>query len=195
MLLLILSVLQSLFTAVEQHPVEADINLTIAEQASQPFSYNGHALVFGTRFTGEIMGYEMAYDGTTLSIWAEDTGELTLSTPSESELMEVNPFLLAREIYKVSRETERIAPDGNSAVITLTPAEGAPAPQGKTPTRVVVRVKRDGERWSPVAIELHEGTKVTTLTLSNVRWLATAPAFTLNHPDAYVNDMRLPIHK
>ena len=187
-LLLILSILQSLFTAVETKPLEADINLTVTEQRAQPFSYNGHGVVYGKRFLAALMGYELAYDGRTMYVWAEDTDELTLTTPSEQELLEVNPFLFAREVYKVSRETKKVAADGRTAVITLTPAEQT-ATQRQT-TRVVVRVSREGNDWLPTDIELHEGTKVTKLSFSHVRWADTDIVFVLDHPSAFLNDLR-----
>ena len=70
-LLIILTVLQSLFAALEQKTLQSDFTITIADTQSavaysQPMTYSGTLAMHGKQFILEMFGIEAAYDGNTL---------------------------------------------------------------------------------------------------------------------------------
>ena len=119
LLLIICTVLQSLLATLEQKTLLSDFSLSIAEQQSQPITYTGDLAVHGKQFTLSMFALEAAYDGNTLYMYSEDTEELTLSTPSQEELLQTNPFLYAQALLPICQYTEKVL--GDKTQITLTP--------------------------------------------------------------------------
>lgn len=181
LLLILLTVLESLLTTMETRTLQANFTLTISENATQPLSYRGSLTMQGPKFLLNAMGQEMAYDGLTLYSYSQDLDELTLSEPTEADLLMTNPFLFARAIYKECNITERRSQDGKSDIITLTPRDQSLGIQ-----RFVLSV-RDG---IPQSGEVVEGKKTTRVVLQNPKFIPTPPSWTVNHPNAYVNDLR-----
>lgn len=187
MMLVILTVLQSFLAGLESKTLQADFTLTIAADVSQPLNHTGSITLLGKCFRLSVFDMQAAYDGNTLYIYSEDTDELTLSHPSDKELMETNPFLFAQALSKVCNITEREA--GNSTIITLTPKDQSIGIQ-----RFTLTVDADG---LPSRLEVKEGKKTTSLALRNVRYLASDDAKKIDYkllstdfPTAYVNDLR-----
>ena len=90
-LLITLTILQSLLSTMEQKTLVSDITLTQTESNNtnnMPLTYTGTLTMRGKQFTLSILGLEAAYDGKTLYVYSEDTEEMTLSTPSDEELMQ-----------------------------------------------------------------------------------------------------------
>lgn len=98
LLLILTATLASFLTGLETKTLQTDFTLTIAENATQPLNITGTITVHGTQFLLSAMDYEAAYDGSTLYLWQPETAELTLSTPTAEELLEVNPFLYAKAL-------------------------------------------------------------------------------------------------
>ena len=98
LLLIIFTVLQSLLAALEQKTLVSDFSICIAEQNAQPMTYTGDLTMHGKQFALSMFDMEAAYDGNTLYMYSEDTEELTLSTPSQEELLQTNPFLYAQAL-------------------------------------------------------------------------------------------------
>ena len=193
-LLIILSALTSFLAGLETKTLQSDFTLTIAADAAQPLNHTGSVTMQGERFRLSIFDMQAAYDGNTLYIYDESTDELTLSHPTEQELLETNPFLYARALSKVCNITERQT-SGGQTLITLTPKDQSIGIQ-----RFTLTLDKDD---LPVRLEIREGKKTTSLTLRNPKYSTTNATSTAeeisiinyqlsitNYPTAYVNDLR-----
>ena len=187
---LILSALTTLFATLEQTVLEADFTLTVSTDNAQSsaMAYPGTVTMQGRQFLFSLMGTQAAYDGATMYLYEEDTDELTLSTPTEEELVETNPLLLAQYMTSVCNVTERHvnpADEGSDILVVLTPKDAASVPF----TRLTLRLTSVQEPL-PVSLEMTEKHQTTLLKLRNARYTDASPSFRLSPPDAYVNDLR-----
>ena len=174
--------LDTFLQTLAEHTLRSDFVISISDDASQPMNYPGTITMRGDRFTLEMFDMEAAYDGKTLYVYSATTDELTLSTPTEQELMEANPFLYAQALSKVCTITEQTtAPQ--SLTIILTPNDQSAGIQ-----RFTLRIEK--ETMLPSSIEIKEGKQLTTLRLTNPTYTADIPSFTITKPDAFLNDLR-----
>ena len=174
--------LDTFLQTLADNTLHADFVITISEGASQPMNYPGTITMRGDRFMLEMFDMEAAYDGKTLYVYSATTDELTLSTPTEQELMEANPFLYAQALSKVCTITEQTAAP-QALTITLTPNDQSAGIQ-----RFTLRIEK--ETMLPSSIEIKEGKQLTTLRLTNPTYTADIPSFILTKPDAFLNDLR-----
>ena len=182
LLLITLTVLQSLLATLEQKTLVSDFAISIAEAQAQPTTYTGELAMRGKQFTLSMFAIEAAYDGNTLYMYSDDTEELMLSTPTEEELQQTNPFLYAKALLPVCQHTEKAM--GDKTQITLTPND-----QSAGITKFVLRVTT--ATLLPTSIEIHEEDgKRTTLRLNNARYTDDNPSFVLEKEGAYINDLR-----
>jgi hypothetical protein len=115
-------------------------------------------------------------------MYSEDTEELTLSTPTEEELTQTNPFLYAQALLPVCQYAEKVV--GEKTQVTLTPNE-----QSAGIEKFVLRVVTT--TVLPTAIDIYEvGGKVTTLRLNNARYTDEAQSFAIEKEGVFVNDLR-----
>lgn len=163
-LLIILTALSSFLTTLETKTLSSDFTLTIAADATQPLNQTGAITLNGDRFRLSFLDIEAAYDGKTLYMYQADTDELTLSHPTEQELLETNPFLYAKALSTVCNITERQT-SNDQTLITLTPKDQSVGIQ-----RFILTLDKN---QLPVRIEIKEGKKTTTLTLRNAKYLTT----------------------
>jgi hypothetical protein len=181
-LIITLTILQSLFSTLEQKTLQSDFSITIAQEQTQPMTYAGTLAMRDKKFALEFFGIEAAYDGETLYMYSEDTEELTLSTPTEEELVQTNPFLYARALLPLCEYAEKAM--GDKTQITLTPRD-----QSLGINKFVLRLVTT--TLLPVAAEIHESDgKVTTLRLNNPEYKNECPKFSIEKPEAFINDLR-----
>ena len=182
LLVIIFTILQSLFATLEQKTLQSDFTLSVAEAQAQPITYTGTLSMHGKQFALEMLGMEAAYDGQTLYTYSEDMDELTLSIPSEEELTQTNPFLYAQALLPICQYDEKEL--GEQTQITLTP-HGSAAGISK----FILRVSTAS--LLPVSAEIHEVEgNITTLRLSNAQYTDSTPHFVIEKADAFVNDLR-----
>lgn len=182
LLIITLTILQSLFSTLEQKTLQSDFSITITQEQTQPMTYAGTLAMRDEKFALEFIGIEAAYDGQTLYMYSEDTEELTLSTPTEEELIQTNPFLYARALLPLCEYAEK--PVGDKTQITLTPRD-----QSLGINKFVLRLVTT--TLLPVAAEIHESDgKVTTLRLNNPEYKNACPKFSIEKPEAFINDLR-----
>ena len=174
--------LDSFLQTLADHTLRSDFVISVCEEASQPMNYPGTITMRGDRFTLEMFDMEAAFDGKTLYVYSATTDELTLSTPTEQELMEANPFRYAQALSKVCTITEQTAAP-QALTITLTPNDQSAGIQ-----RFTLRIEK--ETMLPSSIEIKEGKQLTTLRLTNPTYTAAIPSFILTKPDAFLNDLR-----
>ena len=192
--------LDTFLQTLADHTLRSDFVISISEDASQPMNYPGTITMRGDRFTLEMFDMEAAFDGKTLYVYSATTDELTLSTPTEQELMEANPFRYAQALSKVCTITEQpstgdagVPPAGRkqgggantttNITITLTPNDQTAGIQ-----RFTLRIQKD--TMLPLSVEVKEGKQQTTLRLTNPTYTTNIPSFTLTKPDAFLNDLR-----
>lgn len=182
LLIITLTILQSLFSTLEQKTLQSDFSITITQEQTQPMTYAGTLAMRDQKFALEFIGIEAAYDGQTLYMYSEDTEELTLSTPTEEELIQTNPFLYARALLPLCEYAEKAV--GDKTQITLTPRD-----QSLGINKFVLRLVTTN--LLPVSAEIHESDgKVTTLRLNNPEYKNECPKFSIEKPEAFINDLR-----
>ncbi|MBR5854704.1 MAG: outer membrane lipoprotein carrier protein LolA [Paludibacteraceae bacterium] len=181
-LLITLTVLQSLLATLEEKTLVSDFSISIAEQQAQPITYTGDLAMHGKQFRLNMFNMEAAYDGNALYMYSEELEELTLSTPTEEELTQTNPFLYAQALLPVCQYAEKAV--GDKTQITLTPND-----QSAGITKFVLRVTTT--TLLPTAVEIHEnGGKTTTLRLNNAHYTDETPSFVIEKEGAFINDLR-----
>ena len=185
MFLLILTILTSFLANLEQKTLQSDFTVTVAEEVNAPMNYPGTLTMQGRQFAVAMAGLEAAYDGQTMYMYSAETDELTLSNPTEQELVEANPFLFAQALTKACTVTEKSSSDGQQTIVTLTPKE-----QNTGINRFVLKVRNSD--LMPLSVEIKEGKKTTTLLLTSPRFVSAQQKYTLEpEPTTYVNDMRI----
>lgn len=106
-----MTALSAFLTSLETKTLQTDFTLTVTENVSQPMNITGSITVNGERFVLAALDYEAAYDGNTLYLWQPDTEELTLSTPTQQELIEANPFLFAKALDQQGKKVNIVLDD------------------------------------------------------------------------------------
>ena len=184
-LLTILTVLSTFLTNLEQKTLQSDFTVTVSEEVNAPMNYPGQVTLCGQKFLLTMFGIEAAYDGKTLYMYNGDLDELTLSNPTQQELLEANPFLYARALVDVCNTTERPNNDKTQTIITLTPKD-----QSAGINRFTLRVRNSD--LLPLSVEIKEGKKTTVLKMKEPKWVTTKPVYEIKpEKNTYVNDMRL----
>ena len=185
LLLIILTVLQSLLATLEQKTLVSDFTMTYTQSPianSQPMTYTGDLAMHGKQFKLSMFAMDAAYDGNTLYMYSEDTEEVTLSTPAEEELLQTNPFLYAQALLPVCQYAEKQV--GEKTQMTLTPND-----QSAGIEKFVLRVET--ATLLPTNVEIHEADgKLTTLRLNNAHYTDETPSFTIEKEGAFINDLR-----
>ena len=184
MVAIIISILTSFLSSLSSSTLTSDCVLSISSEQSHPFSYPGSVVLEGDKFLISMLNMEMAYDGRTLYIYSEDTEELTLTTPTEEELMQTNPLRFAKALVEVSRVEEKTLTTGNK-VVTLYPNDLSAGV-----VRVTLTLDKEGKL--PISIEIKEADKTSRLTFIEPT-LSSAPSanrYQLDKPNAFLNDLR-----
>ncbi|MBQ4395565.1 MAG: outer membrane lipoprotein carrier protein LolA [Paludibacteraceae bacterium] len=185
-LAVILTVLSSFLANLETKTLQSQFTITVAEEVNAPMNYPGEIIMQGNKFRLEMFDLEAAYDGKTMYMYSSQTDELTLSNPTEQELLEANPFLYAKALVGVCNTTERTTSDGLQTIITLTPKD-----QSIGINRFVLKVRNSD--LMPLSVEIKEGKKTSTLKMKEPKFIPTNPdyIFVLKpSKNTYINDMR-----
>ena len=182
-ILLIVSVLTSFLTNLETKTLHSDFTVTVSEQVNAPMNYPGELTMCGQQFRLKMFNLNAAYDGQTMYMYSPETDELTLTNPTEQELLETNPFLYAQALVPVCNVTERTS--GEQTIITLTPKD-----QSIGINRFVLKVRTAD--LLPLSVEIKEGNKTSVLKMKDPSFITGKQDYTLT-PDknTFINDMRL----
>ena len=183
LLTIILTVLSSFLANLETKTLRSDFTVTVAEEVNAPMNYPGTIVMNGRQFRLSMFNIEAAYDGKTLYMYAPETDELTLSNPTEQELVESNPLLFAQALVPACNFTERTSDE--QTIITLTPKD-----QSIGINRFTLQVRTAD--LIPLRVEIKEGKKSTTLKFNNPKFVTSKQNYTIKpDKDTYVNDLRL----
>ena len=182
LLTIILTVLTSFLSTIEQKTLQSDFTITVAEEVTAPMNYPGALTMQGDKFLLSMYGLEAAYDGKTMYMYSGETDELTLTNPTQQEMTEANPFLFAKALVDACNIVEKTS--GENTIVTLTPKDKSAGID-----RFVLKLRTAD--LLPLSVELKEGKKMTTLKLTNPRYVTLHPEFILKpDKDTYINDMR-----
>ena len=183
-MLLILSILQSLFLLLEQKTMTTDFTITVQEHAAQPVSYTGKLEMHGEQFQLEAFGTLASFDGTTLYMYNEDANELTLSMPTRDELYQANPLLFAKAMAEACEITEQTSQ--GVTTITFTPKERVAI------DLITMKVKHNAKtgEYQPMMITLKEGLQTTKVLFRNLKYSDELREYVLKPAGAYINDVR-----
>ena len=190
LLLIILTVLQSLLATLEQKTLVSDFTMTYTQSpianSQSPITYTGNLAMHGKQFSLSMFNMEAAYDGNTLYMYSDELEELSLSTPTEEELVQTNPFLYAQALLPVCQYAEKVV--GDKTQITLTPT--SPIANTQSPiAKFVLRVTT--ATLLPTMVEIHETEgPLTILRLNNARYTDETPSFVIEKEGAFINDLR-----
>ena len=165
--------------------------------SQSPITYTGNLAMHGKQFSLSMFNMEAAYDGNTLYMYSDELEELSLSTPTEEELVQTNPFLYAQALLPVCQYAEKVV--GDKTQITLTPTSNSQSPTANSQppiannqspiAKFILRVTT--ATLLPIAAEIHETEgNITTLRLTNPHYTDTAPDFVIEKEGVYVNDLR-----
>ena len=184
LLFIILTVLSSFLAKLEKSTFKTDYTATVEEEASSPMNYPGTITMQGRQFLLSMSGTTAAYDGKTMYMFSEETDELTLTTPTDEELVESNPLLFAKEMSESCTVTERASKDGQQTIITLIPKD-----QSNGINRFVLHVRNAD--LTPMKVEVKENKAVSRIVFNNPAFIPTPPSFVIE-PDetTFVNDLR-----
>ena len=185
-LLTILTILSSFLTNLETQTLQSDFTITVAEEVNAPMNYPGELTMHGPCFKVEMFNIEAAYDGKTMYMYSPETDELTLTNPTEQELLESNPLLYAKALVPICNIVERTSQDGSQTIVTLTPKD-----QSIGINRFVLKIRNSD--LMPLSVEIKEGKKTSTLKMKEPKFVqGPKEAYVITpEKDTYVNDMRL----
>ena len=201
LLLIILTVLQSLLATLEQKTLVSDFTMTYTQSpiansqspiadSQSPITYTGNLAMHGKQFSLSMFNMEAAYDGNTLYMYSDELEELSLSTPTEEELVQTNPFLYAQALLPVCQYAEKVV--GDKTQITLTPTSNSQSPIANSQPPIAKFVLRvTTATLLPTMVEIHETEgPLTTLRLNNARYTNETPSFIIEKEGAFINDLR-----
>lgn len=178
------AVLLDFLTKIDNQTLSANFTITITEHANQPISYTGKMQMRGDKFRLNMLGNEGAYDGKTYYLFSEETNELTLSTPTHAELLEINPVLFARQLQRLSTVRFNASnKDNKRYLIDLVPNNQ------ETGIRKFSIKLRKGS-LIPEEITVNESSTTTTIRFSEATFDTMMPSFVISKPGAFVNDLR-----
>ena len=185
-LLTILTILSSFLANLETKTLKSDFTITVAEEVNAPMNYPGELSMHGSCFKVEMFNIEAAYDGKTMYMYSPETDELTLTNPTEQELLESNPLLYAKALVPICNIVERTSQDGSQTIVTLTPKD-----QSIGINRFVLKIRNSD--LMPLSVEIKEGKKTSTLKMKEPKFVqGPKEAYVITpEKDTYVNDMRL----
>ena len=184
-ILTILTVLSTFLSNLETKTLQSDFTVTVAEEVNAPMNYPGTITMNGNCFRLSMFSIDAAYDGKTMYMYSGDTDELTLSNPTDQELVETNPLLYAKALVPMCNVTERTTSDGTQTIVTLTPKD-----QSIGINRFVLRVRNSD--LMPLSVEIKEGNKTSTLKLKEPKFITEKQEYKIvPDKDTYINDMRL----
>jgi len=183
--LTILTILSSFLTNLETKTLQSDFTITVAEEVNAPMNYPGSLTMQGQLFRLSMFNIEAAYVGKTMYMYSPETDELTLTNPTEQELLESNPLLYAKALVPVCNITEKAANDGQTTIITLTPKD-----QSIGINRFTLRVRNSD--LMPLQVEIKEGKKTSTLKFKEPKFVNEKQKYEIiPEKDTFINDMRL----
>lgn len=210
-----MEVAEQFLSKMEKQLLKADYSIELLSGTERQPVGNGNLQMLGNCFRLTIASSEAAFDGKTLYMYQESTNELTLSIPTEEELLDINPLIFARALLRAS--TVRFA--ANAKVATAANAKTAktatnataksnpttaamssdvltldvlPANKSAGIQRIVIKLRKAD--LAPLEIQIREQQEQTIIRFSHPSFASPTPStsslFQLAYPSAWLNDLR-----
>lgn len=145
---------------------------------------SGTVQVKGNKFHAKVQGGEVWFDGKTQWAYMSQTEEVNVTTPTEAQQMQMNPYKFL-SIYKSGYNMTKKAV-GSGYEVHLTAQN-----KQRTVQELYITVSR---AYVPISVKMRSGKSWTTITVSNFRTQTLSDAtFRFNakaHPKAEVIDLR-----
>ncbi len=161
--------------------LQADFSMTSAQYGSA----SGTIAIKGRKFHASTPMASMWFDGTTQWTYMKKNDEVSVTTPTETQLQAFNPYNFINIYKKGYKQT--MTTSATAYTVHLTAEK-----QGARLKELFITV--DKKSYQPSEVKLLQGTKWTTFTISNLRKVSLADAaFRFNSkdfPTAEVIDLR-----
>ena len=201
---------EQFISKIEKQLLTADYSIELLEGTQRQQVVSGNLQMLGNCFHMTILSTEAAFDGKTLYMYQEETNELTLSNPTDEELLDVNPMLFARALLRTS--TVRFAANASKAangtaangkaksnpilaavaaaeVVTL---DFIPINKAAGIQRFVIKLRKAD--LAPIEIQIREQQQQTIIHFSRQSFAPSSQPssslFQLEYPSAWLNDLR-----
>ena len=205
-----MEVAEQFLSKMENQLLTADYTIELLSGTQRQTVGSGNLQMLGNCFRLTIFSSVAAFDGKTLYMYQEEANELTLSIPTEEELLDVNPLIFARALLRAS--TVRFAANAKVATATNTKASASaksnpttaamssdvltldvlPANKSAGIQRIVIKLRKAD--LAPVEIQIREQQEQTIIRFSHPSFATPAPStaslFQLSYPSAWLNDLR-----
>lgn len=197
-----MEIAEQFISKIEKQLLTADYSIELLTGTQRQQVVSGKLQMLGNCFRMTILSTEAAFDGKTLYMYQKETNELTLSIPTEEELLDVNPLIFARALLSAS--TIRFAanakttstnvktksnPTASAEVVTL---DVLPVNKSAGIQRIVIKMRKTD--LAPLEIQIREQQEQTIIRFSQPSFSHTNPStsslFQLDYPSAWLNDLR-----
>ena len=199
-----MEIAEQFISKIEKQLLTADYSIELLTGTQRQQVVSGKLQMLGNCFRMTILSTEAAFDGKTLYMYQKETNELTLSIPTEEELLDVNPLIFARALLRAS--TIRFAANAKatatnvktksnptaSAAAEVVTLDVLPVNKGAGIQRIVIKMRKTD--LAPLEIQIREQQEQTIIRFSQPSFSHTNPStsslFQLDYPSAWLNDLR-----
>lgn len=133
-------------------------SFTVVSDGGKPLK--GTFSMAGKKFSLVTAEYASWYNGTDLWSYSDQTGETTLSTPTDEELLEINPFEIISR-YTQAYNVRSVKASADKAGVALTPKR-----KDASVKRAVVTVEKSTWLPSSIVIEFASGGSLSVSIIS-----------------------------
>lgn len=189
-MILLLSIIQALLAALSEQTLQSQIAMTVTTSDAQPLTYKGDICLHADSFRLTLPMMQAAYNGTEMYIYQEEADELTVSIPTEQELLQINPLRYAKAIIALCHIDTQTSADKTQTILTLTPQDSS-SELLREMQSLTMRIRN--EDAMPLYIDMQYKNSGTILRFNNPQYVTSHAPFTLSQedfPDAYFNDLR-----
>ena len=195
-----MEVAEQFLSKMENQLLTADYTIELLSGTQRQTVGSGNLQMLGNCFRLTIFSSVAAFDGKTLYMYQEEANELTLSIPTEEELLDVNPLIFARALLRAStvrfaantKANAKVASNAkamSSEVLTL---DVLPVNKSAGIQRIVIKLRKAD--LAPLEIQIREQQEQTIIRFSHPSFATPAPStaslFQLSYPSAWLNDLR-----
>lgn len=184
-------VVREMIAILEKTAVSAQYTLSVQEQGTNfPQIYRGNFLMFGDKFRLQADGLDARYDGKTQYIYMEQMDELSISEPTDEELLQVNPILMAKTMF-VTCDMRFIQTSNSAAIYHV---EFIPKEKESEVELLTLKIRKSDKMLTQVTLVSSQGI-VSELGLTQQKTSVSTHDVDFvigenDYPGAFVNDLR-----
>lgn len=196
-----MEIAEQFISKIEKQLLTADYSIELLTGTQRQQVVSGKLQMLGNCFRMTILSSEAAFDGKTLYMYQKETNELTLSIPTEEELLDVNPLIFARALLRASTirfaanakaTATNVKTKSNPTAAEVVTLDVLPVNKGAGIQRIVIKMRKSD--LAPLEIQIREQQEQTIIRFSQPSFSYTNPStsslFQLDYPSAWLNDLR-----